>query len=669
MKLMKIYALLLAAFLCFVGAMAQPYCRLSSLHGSSPDGPSRTATAVQLKLPSIFSSGMVLQRDAKINVWGWSQPGADVKIRFLNKQYTCKVDVEGLWRTRLAPAKAGTGGDMTITAEQEQIVLKDILIGEVWVCSGQSNMEFPMNAFKDFYAKEIAASKNDAIRYTTLKKSYDNNERTDAEISNKWTAVNPETVGDCSAVAYFFAKKLHERLKVPVGLIVTSWGGTPAQAWMDTKAIVPFENYQRQYDNAIRPLDFSKMRELQIQAEQTFRKRIGEEAAKFKAYLPLGYDDSGWENTTLPGAWEGAGHPDFDGIAAYRMEFVVPEVVAGKAATLYLPAIDDIDSTYINGVFLGSRTVWNEKRIYNIPAGVLKAGKNMLSIWVEDDQGGGGLANDADHFYVDAGTAKIPLKGAARFKMLAPLESATAGVNLSSIQNAPSVLFNAMIAPLLNLSFRGVIWYQGESNAYAHEEYRTLFPGLIQNWRQRFHLGDFPFLFVQLSSYNPAGPEPAVSDWAFLREAQTLTLKLPNTGMAVSTDVGDQYDIHPKRKKEVGERLAAHAFRISYGFSKEISEGPSFQSTIIRNNSIVVGYKNVGRGLKQNGTVLNGFAVAGADKKFYPAAASISGNMVVVNSTQVAKPVYVRYAWASAPLQANLYNKEGFPAVPFRTDN
>jgi sialate O-acetylesterase len=335
---------------------------------------------------------------------------------------------------------------------------------------------------------------------------------------------------------------------------------------------------------------------------------------------------------------------------------------------LHLPAIDDIDSTYINGVFIGSQRVWNELRTYSVPPGILQVGENVITIWVEDGQGGGGLNEDPGNFYVQMPNRKIELKGESRFKILVPKEQIAKGVNFSAMQNQPAVLFNAMIAPLLNCTVRGVIWYQGESNASNYTEYRKLFPALINCWRQRWQQKELPFLFAQLSSYNPAIKEPEESDWAGLREAQALALQLPATGMAVTIDVGDQTDIHPKRKKEVGDRLAANAFHIVYGFKTDVPAGPLYASHISEGNKIILSFSNTGKGLMQKGDKIEGFVIAGADKKFAPAEAVLRGNTVVVSSTAIPSPVYVRYAWANAPMNANLYNKEGFPAAPFRTD-
>jgi sialate O-acetylesterase len=287
---------------------------------------------------------------------------------------------------------------------------------------------------------------------------------------------------------------------------------------------------------------------------------------------------------------------------------------------------------------------------------------------VEDTGGGGGLNDDPSHFYIETNGKKIALSGAASMKILLRKNQVTNGVNLSSLQNQPAVLFNAMIAPLLPATIRGVIWYQGESNADKYVEYRTLFPALISNWRKRWASTDLPFLFVQLASYNPALKEPAENKWAGLREAQSYALQLPKTGMAVTIDVGDQVDIHPKRKREVGERLAANAFNIVYGMKNEVPAGPMYKSHTITGNTIVINYDYTGKGLWQKGDKLMGFTIAGENKEFVPANAVIQGNTVVVSAAEISTPVYVRYAWADAPMDANLYNKEGLPAAPFRTD-
>jgi sialate O-acetylesterase len=621
----------------------------------------------QLSIASIFTDNMVLQQQKPIHIWGTAKSESSISVFFKQKKYFAKANREGNWIVEMIAAKAGTAGEMIVESGTEKITIKNILVGEVWLCSGQSNMEFTMDNFKDVYAGEIKTANYDNIRFAVIEKKFDNKENTNTRLSTTWEAINTNTIGDCSAVAYFYAKKLYERLKVPIGLVNVAWSGTPAQAWVDTKTLQPFHEYDSFYKKYIEPINFTTLESARRVKAEKYLQLIKNAAIDFKEIIKIDFDDSEWEKTTLPKNWEENGHPNVDGIGAYKVSFILPKNMENRKAVLHLPAIDDEDSTYVNGIFIGTKYSWNEKRIYELPQNILHEGKNVITVWVNDTAGGGGLADDADNFYIDIEGTKIPLKGNATFKILAQLEPVLEKINYADLQNQPSVLFNGMIAPLLNYTFRGVIWYQGESNATKYDEYRTLFPSLIKNWRSRFKQNDFPFLFVQLSSYNPNKTEPAISDWAFLREAQTETLKLPKTAMAVTYDIGDQWDIHPKKKKEVGDRLGINAFNMVYGFKNEVASGPTFTAYKCEDYFIKIFFKNIGKALKQNGEKLLGFTIAGRDKKFVSATAIINGNSVIVSS-KIKEPLYVRYAWANSPIQANLFNTDGFPALPFRTD-
>ena len=620
-----------------------------------------------LKLPSVIDDNMILQQNKQNAIWGWANPGDKVNVVFMQKNYPTVTNKNGEWKILLNAGKANEGGNIEINCGNEKRIIKNVLFGEVWLCSGQSNMEFPMLVFKDVYSKEIETADDRNLRFIVIKNTFDNKEKENVEVKNKWTSVNSSTIENCSAVAYFFAKKLREKLNVPVGLIVSSWSGTPAQSWVDTTTLKEFPYYQKLYDDAIKPIDFSNLEVLKKKAADTYHQKITSAIEVFDKVKAIDYNDDDWEKMSLPKSWEPQGHPDLDGIAAYRISFTLSTGSENKTGVLHLPAIDDADSTYINGTFIGSQNIWNELRTYNVPANILKAGKNVITIWVEDDGGGGGMNADAENYFLQIADQKISLKGTAKFKILAPIETAAGDINFSSLQNQPAVLFNGMIAPLLPVNFAGVIWYQGESNADNYVEYRKLFPALINNWRKRFKQ-QLPFLFVQLASYNPDIIEPAESNWAGLREAQYQTLKLPKTGMAVTIDIGDQKDIHPKRKKEVGDRLAANAFNIVYGFRSQVAAGPVYRSFVVAGNNIKISYNNIGKGLEAKGNKLLGFSIAGADGKFTEADAVIKGDEVIVSTPAISSPMYVRYAWADAPMNANLYNKDGFPAAPFRTN-
>lgn len=627
-----------------------------------------TANA-QLRMPVFFADNMVLQQKKVNRIWGWTTPGQLVQVDFMEKNYPAFADATGNWSVYLDPATAGKSGTMRIWSGDQEIVFKNIIYGEVWVCSGQSNMEWRMDMLKETYPEELKTARNDQIRFTVVEKAYATTPQQNLSVTTKWTAVDPSTVGSCSAVAYWYAKKLQRELNVPIGLIVTAWGGTPAQSWTSFEGLHEFEGYVQNYINKIQPLKLDDMSRKIREGRIAYQRTLEEKSAYLKELVVPDFNDSQWKEMYLPKPWEAQGFPALDGIVVYRLVFTVADADAGKEALLDMPAIDDIDSTYINGKFIGSLRQWDALRQYKIPAGVLKAGKNSLVIKVQDDQGGGGLSDAAVKFGVTIGTTTIPLKGNAKYEIITAMPDLTGG--FGALEHQPAVLYNAMIAPLLSLSIQGVIWYQGESNAdtkAAAIEYKKLFPAMIRDWRQRWGQGEFPFLFVQLASFGAVQPQPADANWGYLREAQSSTLSLTNTGMAVATDIGNPMNIHPVQKQEVGDRLAAEAMRVVYGKPTLPSTGPQLTGYKIKGNQLILEFKNTGKGLISKSGVLKQFALAGADKKFYWADAVISGRQVILTCKQVPNPVAARYAWANSPVDANLYNKDGFPASAFRTD-
>jgi sialate O-acetylesterase len=494
---------------------------------------------------------------------------------------------------------------------------------------------------------------------------------------------SPETAGNFSAVAFFFGRKLNQTLKVPVGLIHSSWGGTPAEAWTSRGALAAKPGLK----NLVDALSLASANLPEAMA--AYRKKLAEWEEKNFLHDPgnqgfaLGYaredlNEEDWRTMRLPRAWESAGLA-IDGSVWFRKTIDLPAEWAGKDLQLSLGAIDDFDTTYFNGEQVGSTgsetpTYWMAPRKYIVPGRLVRAGRNAVAVRVFDHYGDGGITGSGGEMSLTLpGQPGISLAGDWLYKIERAFEQIKVDYSTqppappgAGNPNTPTVLYNAMIAPLTRYSIRGVIWYQGESNAGRAAQYRVLFPAMIRDWRAAWRLGDFPFLYVQLPNYQARKPEPSDSGWAELREAQLLTLGLPATGMAVTIDIGEERDIHPKNKQDVGNRLALWALSQTYGQQIEYS-GPLYQSFRVENGRLRVRFSHAA-GLKTpDGKEVVGFAVAGADGKFVWANALIDGEEVVVWNDSVPYPMAIRYAWADNPA-ANLYNGAGLPASPFRTD-
>jgi sialate O-acetylesterase len=620
----------------------------------------------QVTLPKLIADGMVLQRDTDVKIWGWASAYEQISVHFRDMTYRSAADSAGEWEIVLSDLKAGGPYEMIIEAGN-RITLQDILIGDVWVVSGQSNMELPMRRVRSLYEEEIATGQNDYIRYFNVPQKYDFNTPQKDLDSGHWQKTDPETVREFSAAAYFFAKELYETYHIPIGLINTSLGGSPAEAWMSEEALKEFPVH---YQEAQRFKDS----DLINQIESADRARINAWYAELNR-IDKGYQDtlrwddpsldiSDWSGMNIPGFWADTDLGAVNGVVWFKKEISIPEDEADQPAELNLGAIVDADSVFVNGRFVGTTSYQYPPRSYSIPAGILKKGKNTIAIRVINERGRGGFVPDKPYGLV-VGNHTIDLKGRWCYRLgavMEPLESQT------FIRWKPLGLYNAMISPLLNYSIKGVIWYQGESNADRPVEYRRLFPAMIQDWRHNWNRGDFPFLFVQLANFMEAKDQPSESNWAMLREAQHRALSVSNTGMAVTIDIGEWNDIHPLNKKDVGKRLALGARKIAYG-EDIVFSGPEYQSMHIDGNKIILNFTNTGSGLMVNGEELNQFAIAGPDSQFVWAHARIEDDKVIVWNDDVPDPIAVRYAWADNPEGANLYNKEGLPAIPFRTDD
>lgn len=643
----------------------------------------------QVKLPRLVRDSMVLQRESPVKIWGWAAKGEKVTVRFNGRQYKTTTDADGKWLVLLSPMKAGGPYKMDISASNT-ISLKDILVGDVWICAGQSNMVHQLELHKETYAKDMAQANYPAIRHFFIPTLTDLTGPREDLPSGYWKSANPEDVRQFSAVAYFFAKALYERTRVPIGLINASVGGTPIEAWTSEAGLEEFpslletilKNKDTAYVNS-----FNRVAQASSQALNQNRPLdkglVGTIPWYDSAYIP-----QKWRTINIPGYWEdqgikarngaglqvgsNTGHgeeqstQDMNGIVWYRKEIDVPAAMTSVPAKIYLGRIVDADYLYVNGKLVGNTTYQYPQRRYQLPAGVLKPGKNVLVIRVINYSGKGGFVPDKP-YYLTADGQTIDLKGYWQYKVGAafPPQKQVASI---STQIQPAALFNAMVAPLVNYAIKGIIWYQGESNAGRPMEYVKQLPSLIKDWRQQWKQGDIPFLYVQLPNFMEVAYLPTESNWALMREAQLKALSVPKTGMAVAIDLGEWNDIHPGNKKDVGLRLALAARKVAYS-EELVYSGPLYQSSKAEGDKMVITFSNTGSGLVTNdGEALSEFAIAGADKKFIWANAKIEGNKVVVWSKEVPAPLYVRYAWADNPDNPNLYNKEGLPASPFRTD-
>jgi len=619
----------------------------------------------QVKLPRIIRDSMILQRDEKIKIWGWASVNEKVNIRFNGKVFKTKADAAGKWIVQLPPTKAGGPYNIDITASNK-ISIKEILFGDVWFCSGQSNMVHQMNIHDVSYAKDIEEANYPQIRQFWIP-TLTSLQGAQADLPmGYWKPAVGEDVRPFSAVAYFFAKKLYEKYKVPVGIINASVGGTPIEAWTSEEGLKDFASMQSVIE---KNKDTAYINSLKPSPNRLAPPSDSGLTGAVKWYDPA-YNPKGWFNINIPGYWEDQGIKELNGVVWYRREIEIPASMVGKPARVFLGRIVDADELYINGKLIGSTTYMYPQRRYKIPSDVLKAGKNTFVIRVTNNAGKGGFVPDKP-YYIFSGTDTVDLKGYWKYKVslvVMPSTGGSSGAGISA-QTQPAALYNAMVAPEINYSIKGFCWYQGESNAGSPKQYEKLLTALINDWRQKWGLGALPFLTVQLPGFMDYSYYPEESNWALVREAQFKSLSASNTALVVAIDLGEWNDIHPDNKKDIGERLALAAMKLAYK-ENMVYSGPLFEKSVIDGNRIIISFSQTGTGLTTcDGERPNTFAIAGADKKFVWAKAAIYENTIIVSSDAVADPKYVRYAWADNPVNPNLINNEGLPASPFRTDD
>ncbi|MDP2338529.1 MAG: sialate O-acetylesterase [Bacteroidota bacterium] len=611
--------------------------------------------ARSILLNPLFTDNMVLQQKQKIPVWGTAEPGGEIAVTLNEQQQKVIVNDAGNWRVDLSPVTAGGPYELIISGE-ETITIRNVLVGEVWICSGQSNMEMPLAGWGniDNYQEEIANANYPNIRLLMVDRVMSATPHENFE-SDGWKECSPKTIPEFSSVAYFFGRRLYRELNVPVGLIESAWGGTPIEAWISGQTLKKIPEFS----------DIALANEKKLAVWPDKIEQILKDKGTFDhGFQNPEYKTDDWQTMKLPTVWENAGL-DIDGIVWFSKDVDIPESWKGEDLILSLGKINDYDITWFNGKKIGRGTDVSESRVYQIPSSFVEIGKNRITVQVLDFGNFGGLYGPADKMKLASKVGITSLVGNWKY-IIDPIK-----IDLKKSPKKPnndSEVYNGMIKPLLPFGIKGAIWYQGEANIGGAYQYRTLFKAMIEDWRTVWGEGDFPFLFVQLPNFMELNPQLAEDAWPQLREAQTMALALPNTGMAVAIDIGDAKNIHPKNKQEVGRRLAMNALAKVYG-KKIPYSGPMYKSMNIQGNKVRLQFVNTDGGLKiKESNHLQGFALAGEDKKFVWAEAEIEGDEVVVWNLKIKKPVAVRYAWVSNPV-CNLFNEADLPASPFRTDN
>ncbi len=632
--------------------------------------PTTTFATAQLKVARLFGDHMVLQREKPVKIWGWADKDDKVELIFNQQKASAQADAEGKWVAELPAMPAGGPYELVVKTKKNEVKLTDILVGEVWLLSGQSNMEWRVKN-SDSAKVEIARANYPNIRHFEVPHQLAFAPEKDLN-SGEWKIASPTTVGGFSAVGYFFARNLVQRLGVPVGLVHSSWGGSQIETWISEKAMQ--QSGALNYYPATMPRNWDE--DAQWQERKIIERAYGSadfdiESVDESAYLQPGYDFGQWKLRVDPvDDWDHNGLLGFRGTAYMQQDIELPAEMASQPTTLHFGQHDTQLVFYING-----RKVYEKTGAQNIDislsAGSWQSGKNSILVKVgpprQITQRGMGFMGNQEDFSVESAKGSLPLADIF-WKMIPSWQeerSYTRGPN-----NAGTLLYNAMIAPLIPFTIAGTLWYQGESNAWRAHQYRQTFPLLIESWRRDWEDG-FPFLFVQLATFGSFQNSNEGSLWAELREAQTMALKLPKTGMVVTTDLGDPDNIHPTNKQDVGRRLALSAMKVAYGQDDIVHSGPTFNDARFGGQEAVVTFGNIGGGLmvKEKYGYLQGFEIAGRDRKFRYAPARIEGDKVVVSHPDVPEPVAVRYGWADAPIDNNLFNAEGLPAAPFRTDD
>lgn len=649
---------------------------------AQPKGPQPWWPSQPRVLPFVhplFGNDMVLQREIKAPVWGWSDPGDQIQV-LVDGKSTGPMAIaggDGKWMARVGPFPAGGPHEVAISGKSKKEKFTNVLFGDVWLCSGQSNMNWPVRLSNNAEL-EIKNADHPHIRSFTVN-FFPSLVPMQLPPEAKWEVCKPEFARNFTGVGYFFAREINQKIKVPIGIIHSSVGASAAESWTSGSALrkqMPddFKDRLNELDVTVSGygsnFDFFKSLEKWIA-------KVDPEGARQNYTSNPDLDTSDWSDIEVPKPWNEVGLKDHSGLVWFRKIIDIPESMKGDLS-LNLSVINDSDIVWFNGKLVGSRQIPGNIRTYLLDSNLVKVGKNLLVVAIVSKSVPAGFCSQPANMNIrqasNSGNNIIPLKGIWKAKVCAKFDELPQfPIPMVGHYKTITGLYNGMIAPLEPYAIKGALWYQGEANGPFWSQYRRLLPTLINDWRQRFDVGDFPFLIVSLANLNKLQTQPTEPGWAEIRESQWRTVRtIPNTGLAMTIDIGDPDNIHPRNKQEVGRRLSLVARNLVYGEKDLVYSGPEFVKMQIEQsggNKVRLYFKNIGGGLviKPGDKKLTGFVIAGADKKFVWADAVIDGETVVVSSPEIPEPKFVRYGWAWNPM-VNLFNKEGLPAITFRTD-
>lgn len=634
-----------------------------------------------VRLPRLFGNNVVLQQKTQAPIWGWADVGEKVGVRLGEKQVEAIATADGKWMVNLPTPAAGGPYELTVSGKNT-ITIKNILIGEVWLAAGQSNMDWVLARTTDA-EKEVAAANYPQIHFIMPTNEYSTSPRDDFQFKY-WQECTPATAGSMSAVGYFFARALYQRLKIPIGIICNAIGGTTIQSWAGRDVLTQFletkpqlEAWQKQVD------DYPSAKQAYEVALKKWEDEVPHKdegiADLAKGWAESDLDTTDWKPVEVPVWWENTTGLNIDGGMWFRREIDLPAHWAGQSLRLTLGEIDDYDVTYFNGKQIGAThspadLPTTGQHVYKVPGDLVKAGRNVITVRIFDSWGEGGFTSPPMGLQLQGPEPEpIRLKGTWKYKVEKALPPITQEQRKSRpalkspfTSVGPTVMYNTQLLPAVPFAIKGALWYQGEYNAGDNEMYRKVLPAMIREWRGLWGQGDFPFYSVQLPRFGTKDPPPH-RGYPEFRQTQTALLSEPNTGIAVTIDTGHPTDIHPPDKQEVGRRLALLALNKTYGLKDIVASGPALHSMKVEGGKIRVEFEDAGGGLIIKGDKLLGFAIAGDDKKWAWAEAKLAGNSALVWSDQVPQPKYVRYGWADFP-DVSLYNKAGLPAVPFSSE-